>query len=311
VSIDVATGSTIGGDVVVITGTYLTGVTSVTFGGDAADFVIDSSTQITATTPAHAAGAVDVAVTAPTGSDVLEGAFTFETPLIDLVAELGSTLLYMWQVPASGDARITIDGSNNVSQLNEWKAGSANFTQSTAGNRPAYHATGGPNNAPYIELQDTARWLRATISISAANRTGLYIMQALPNVAATRFCAGLCDGTSNPILRPYTDGSKFRGYANFTGGAQDPLVTSPTLNTSWHLFAQRPLASGALYQIDGVTTTPDLTGTDTLTAISRALIGRDAATFSGGSVAMMVAVSDASADVDDLIRAYIAQEYAL
>src|SRR5690606_32482941 len=39
-----------------------------------------SATQITAVTPAHAAGAVDVAVTTPGGSATLAGAFTFEVP---------------------------------------------------------------------------------------------------------------------------------------------------------------------------------------------------------------------------------------
>jgi len=63
------TGSTSGGTTVTITGTGFTGVTTaVTFGGTAASFTVNSLTQITATTPAHAAGTVDVTVTTGAGT---------------------------------------------------------------------------------------------------------------------------------------------------------------------------------------------------------------------------------------------------
>ncbi len=69
-------GPVAGGTTVVITGTDLTGGT-VTFGGAAASCTVDSSTQITCTTPAHAAGAVDVVVTTPGGSATSTGGFTY------------------------------------------------------------------------------------------------------------------------------------------------------------------------------------------------------------------------------------------
>ncbi|WP_274426302.1 beta strand repeat-containing protein [Chelativorans sp. YIM 93263] len=76
-----ATGTTAGGTTVTITGTELTGATAVTFGGTAANsFTVDSATQITATTPARAAGAADVVVTTPGGSATATGGFTYEVP---------------------------------------------------------------------------------------------------------------------------------------------------------------------------------------------------------------------------------------
>jgi hypothetical protein len=72
------TGPIAGGTPVTITGTGFTGATAVTFGGIAATNIVDvSDTSITANTPAHAAGAADVVVTAPTGAGTLAAGFTY------------------------------------------------------------------------------------------------------------------------------------------------------------------------------------------------------------------------------------------
>ena len=62
-------GTTAGGTSVTITGTNLTGATAVTFGGTAASsYTVNSATQITATSPAHAVGTVQVQATTPDGA---------------------------------------------------------------------------------------------------------------------------------------------------------------------------------------------------------------------------------------------------
>lgn len=71
------TGSTGGGASVTLTGTNLTGATSVTFGGAAATFSVQSATTIVATSPAHTAGAVTVTVTTPGGSATLPWSFSY------------------------------------------------------------------------------------------------------------------------------------------------------------------------------------------------------------------------------------------
>lgn len=74
-------GPTAGGSSVTLTGTNLVGATAVTFGGVAAtSFVVNSATSITAITPAHAAGAVEVAVVTPAGSAILPGGYTYQSP---------------------------------------------------------------------------------------------------------------------------------------------------------------------------------------------------------------------------------------
>ena len=74
------TGSMNGGTVVAITGSDFVDGATVAFGGVAATTVIFvGSTAITATTPAHAAGEVDVSVENPDGGrGTLGGAFTYE-----------------------------------------------------------------------------------------------------------------------------------------------------------------------------------------------------------------------------------------
>ena len=71
-------GPTAGGTTVTLTGTGFTTVTSVQFGSvEATSFTIDSDTQITTVTPAHAAGIVDVAVSNIVGNGIDGNAFTY------------------------------------------------------------------------------------------------------------------------------------------------------------------------------------------------------------------------------------------
>ena len=100
-------GSTAGGTTVTISGTNLSGATSVSFGGTGATIVSDSSTQITATSPPHDAGPVNITVTTPGGTS---GAvqFTYQPPppppmIFRLSPDGGST---------AGGTTVTISGTN-------------------------------------------------------------------------------------------------------------------------------------------------------------------------------------------------------
>jgi hypothetical protein len=66
-----------GGTSVIIAGQGLSGTTAVTFGNTAAVFVVNDDSRITATAPAHAAGAVAVVVTNPDGSDTFVDGFSY------------------------------------------------------------------------------------------------------------------------------------------------------------------------------------------------------------------------------------------
>ena len=71
------TGTTTGATAITITGKNLTGATSVTVGGVAASYVVVSANTITAISPAHSVGAVDIVVVTPNGTATLVGAFTY------------------------------------------------------------------------------------------------------------------------------------------------------------------------------------------------------------------------------------------
>ncbi len=90
-------GPVAGGTTVIMAGNRLTGATAVAFGGtNAASFHVDNDNQITAVAPAHAAGTVDVQVTAPAGSSATVGAgddyvYTAALPTITLLSPPSGT----------------------------------------------------------------------------------------------------------------------------------------------------------------------------------------------------------------------------
>ena len=107
-SISPSTGSTNGGTSVTISGKNLQVGATVTFGGVAGTSVnVISSTQMTAVTPAHAAGSVDVVVTNPNGkSATLSAGFGYGSaaPIVSAISPNSG--------PTGGGTTVTITGNN-------------------------------------------------------------------------------------------------------------------------------------------------------------------------------------------------------
>jgi IPT/TIG domain len=123
-----AVGPVAGNTPVTITGTGFTGATSVTFGGTAAtSFLVVSDFSITAVTPAHATGAVNVVITTPGGGTATgTNAYTF-VPL--LVADFTYT--------QGNQHRVTVTDSSTggapayaVTRDWDWGDGTAHGTNS-------------------------------------------------------------------------------------------------------------------------------------------------------------------------------------
>jgi trimeric autotransporter adhesin len=73
-----ASGPAAGGTRVTVNGANLAGATSVSFGGVAAQIVSNTGSVLVVTTPAHAAGSVDVRITTPTGSTTASGGYGYD-----------------------------------------------------------------------------------------------------------------------------------------------------------------------------------------------------------------------------------------
>lgn len=109
-----------GGTVVIITGTNLGGATGVTFDGLAATVVtVNSSTQVSATSPAHAAGAANVIVTSALGVSTNTSAddFTYtNVPVVTGVAPGtgpigGATVVVLTGTGFTGATSVTFGGT--------------------------------------------------------------------------------------------------------------------------------------------------------------------------------------------------------
>jgi hypothetical protein len=95
-----------GGQSVTVSGTWFYSPASVAFGGTAATGVsVVSDTEIACVTPAHAVGAVDVAVSSVYGTGTAAGAYTYVDPPV-------VTLLNPNVGPAAGGTHVTISGLN-------------------------------------------------------------------------------------------------------------------------------------------------------------------------------------------------------
>lgn len=102
-----ASGTTLGGTAVTITGTNLTGATALSIGGNAASsVVVVNATTITAVTPAGAAGTASVLVTTPGGTNAANTLYTYVTPspTVTAITPTSGTAL--------GGTAVTIAGTN-------------------------------------------------------------------------------------------------------------------------------------------------------------------------------------------------------
>lgn len=108
-SVDPSHGPAAGGTTVTLTGTRFTGATAVTFDGiPGVDLTVVSDTEVTVTTPAHAAGVVDVLVVTPIGTSN-PATFTYDA---DALTVTSATPNYG---PPGGGTPVTLTGTGFTS----------------------------------------------------------------------------------------------------------------------------------------------------------------------------------------------------
>jgi hypothetical protein len=182
-----ASGPVAGGTSVVITGTDFTNGT-VTFDGTSASCTVDSDTQITCTSPAHAAGAVDVVVTTPGGSATSTGGFTYiPAPTISGIAPSSGSI--------AGGTSVVITGTNFTGGTVTFDGTSATCTVDSATqitcSSPA-HAAGAVN-------------VVVTTPGGSATSTGGFTYNALPEMDVQGNGTSITDGDTTPDLADHTD----------------------------------------------------------------------------------------------------------
>jgi uncharacterized repeat protein (TIGR02543 family) len=107
-SISAATGSTLGGRSVRISGTYLSATSNILFGGVAGTtIVIESSTSILVTTPAGTLGAKNVLLSTASGATTLQNGFTYISTLAPTINSLSTS-----EGTIAGGTSSIISGSN-------------------------------------------------------------------------------------------------------------------------------------------------------------------------------------------------------
>ena len=180
-----------GGTVVVVTGTSFTGVLGVKFGTTAAQYTVNSVTQITATSPAGAAGTtVDITVTNSTG--ISNTAQTSATSSADQflylpqnvwlvhvdgsLTELSYTGASQGSAPAAGGSGIAFDAAGNIWSANAGTNKLAEYSKTGAVLNSGF--TGGGLNAPAAVAVDGAGqvWVvNGNGSLSAFTNAGVAV----------------------------------------------------------------------------------------------------------------------------------------
>ena len=171
-------GLTTGGTGVTITGTNFVAGATVTFGGTAAtNVVVVSNTSITATTPAHAAGAVTVTVTVNGQNGSLANGFTYNPPVAISFAQVAAatpqtpTQVVTVTYPGAqtgGDLNVVVVGWNDtISTVQSVTDNAGNNyslaigpTSGTALRQSIYYASNivGGNNAVTVTFSQAAAY---------------------------------------------------------------------------------------------------------------------------------------------------------
>ena len=233
-------GTTAGGTSVTITGTNFTGATAVKFGVTAAtSFTVNSATQITATSPAGSAGAVDITVTTPGGTSATGAAdqFTYVTPaptVTGVAPNSGTT---------AGGTSVTITGTN-FTGATAVKFGVTAATSFTVNSATQITATSPAGSAGAVDITVTTPG--GTSATGAADQF-TYVTPA-PTVTGVAPNSGTTAGGTSVTIT----GTNFTGATAVKFGVT--AATSFTVNSATQITATSP--AGSAGAVDITVTTP-------------------------------------------------------
>jgi hypothetical protein len=299
-------GPTTGGITVVITGTNLASPTAVTFDGISATINSSSSTSISVTAPAHAAGIARVVVTTAAGTSTQAAKFTYVTIAGPVLTSLSPT-----SGPTVGGNTVTITGKNLLytTSVTFGSTPASSFailsdTQITAvappgtpGNKAVdvFNGAGGSGTLPYTYTEIAPPVIANmsptsgpaaggnTVVINGFNFTHATAV-TFGSTAATLFTV-VSDTVINAVVPP----------GPIAGGNVSVLVTGPggtsfAGTTYTYLAASTPTVT-ALSPVSG-----SVLGGNTVTLTGSNLNGATAVTFGGNAASSFTVISPTRID---------------
>ena len=246
-----SSGPTTGGTSVTVTGTSLTGASSVKFGSAAATaFTVNSDTSITATAPAGQVGAVDVTVATAGGTSAANAhdQYTYTPPPAPTVTNVSPG-----SGPSTGGTSVTITGTG-FSGATAVNFGSGNPATFSVTNSTTITATA-PSTGSLGAVDVAVTTPGGTSAASAADQYN-YVAPSPPTVTGVSPPAGP-NGTSVTIT-----GTNLSGATIVDFGPSKPATTFSITNPT-EITAIAP-ATGSLGAVDVTVTTPG--GTSATTA---------------------------------------------
>lgn len=230
-SVSPNSGNTAGGTSVTLTGTNFTGATSVSFGGIAATGVtVVNATTITATTPAHSAGAVNVAVTTPSGTTAPNSSYTFIAPNPPVADAVSVTV-----AANSSNNPITLNLSGGVATSVAVASGPSQGTTNVSGTTITYTPAAGysgNDSFTYTATGPGGSSSAATVSITVSAPT-LAITPATPSLPAATL-----NTAYPPVALSASSGTAPYSYAVTAGS----LPAGLSLNTTTGTISGTPTA---------------------------------------------------------------------
>ena len=227
------TGATGGGTAVVITGTNFTDASAVTFGGsDAAYFNVNSSTQITAVSPAGTAGVVDIRVTTPGGTSAIVGTgqftYTSSVTVVEISPTTGST---------TGGTGVVITGTN-FTDVSAVMFGSVSATSFTVNSTSSIVAVSPAGSAGVVDVRVVAAG--GTSAIVTSDRftytSAVTVVEVSPSVGST-------DGGTTVVIT----GTNFTDVSAVLFGSVG--AASFTVNSSTRITAVSPAGSAGVVDV--------------------------------------------------------------
>lgn len=241
-----SSGPASGGTTVTINGTGFSSDSSVKFGATAATITVNSATQITATSPAHAAGTVDITVKTPGGTSATSGAdqFTYvPAPTVTGIAPNSG--------PGTGGTTVTINGTNFGSVSAVTFGGTAAASYSVDSN---------------LQITATAPAGFGTVDVRVTTDGGTSATSA--NDQFTYFSAPVITSISPTVGSPAGGTHVTIAGANFTGATGVSFggvaATNVVVNTDSSITANSPAGTGT---VDVRVTGPN--GTSAINAADR------------------------------------------